>query len=173
MFDEECLPLVSTRGSVHHKGTDFPVRASTGWKTRSPLCAAKFQVSSFNTPSFPSFSALPYLTLKPLVAIMTLHLKKTWHRLARIVVIMFAVIGFFTAAHQATHRSDDAMCEHGDDGGSQAVGVCICACHAALVPAFSQDLCGQEQIIFVSSEYVILLGTYVPTDIFRPPLVNS
>jgi hypothetical protein len=33
-----------------YRGTDFPVRDSTGWKTRSPLFAAKFQVSSFKFP---------------------------------------------------------------------------------------------------------------------------
>jgi len=54
------LPAWSRDGSATLQccegGTDFPVRDSTGWKTRSPFCSAKFQVSSFKfqhiTPAY-------------------------------------------------------------------------------------------------------------------------
>ncbi|MEI7946739.1 MAG: hypothetical protein WCJ02_08580, partial [bacterium] len=71
------------------------------------------------------------------------------------------------------YHNDSAVCGHGEDGCAKAECVCICACHAALAPTFTQELYVQEQTAFVPSEYVILLGTYVPTDIFRPPLANS
>jgi hypothetical protein len=127
----------------------------------------------FQQSIIPCFPASAYLTLKQHIAIMTPHLKNYWHILTRIVVIAFAVGWFFMTAHQVAYHSDTVVCGHGEDGCAKAECVCICACHAALAPTFSQELCVQEQIIFVSSEYVMLLGTYVPIDIFRPPLVNS
>ena len=104
---------------------------------------------------------------------MTAHLKNSWHILTRIVVIAFAAGWFLMTAHQVAYHSDNAVCGHDGDGCDKAECVCICACHAALAPTFSQELVVQEQPVFVSFEYVILLGTYVPTDIFRPPLANS
>ena len=113
------------------------------------------------------------LTPKPLVAIMTPHLKNTWHILIRFAVVAFVVFWSLTTAHEAVSHHDNGMCEHRDDGTAQSECVCICACHAAVEPLFNLEFCPPERIFFVFSEYVILMGTAVPIDIFRPPLVNS
>ena len=93
--------------------------------------------------------------------------------MARIVVVAFVVLWSLTTAHEVASHSDNGTCEHSDDGTAQSECVCICACHAAVEPLFAPYVCPPERTIFVFSEYVTLLGTYVPVDIFRPPLANS
>jgi|GEM_PF-6931499 len=104
---------------------------------------------------------------------MATHLKNTWHILARFVVVSFVVLWSLTTAHEVASHRDNGMCEHSDDGTAQSECVCICACHAAVEPLFNLEFCPPERIFFVFSEYVTLTGTAVPTEIFRPPLVNS
>jgi hypothetical protein len=104
---------------------------------------------------------------------MKILLKKIRHIFTRIAFVSLVAGWFFTTAHQVAFHCDTEMSGHSEDGGAKAECVCICACHTALEPTFDKDLCVQEQTIFVSSEYVILPGTTVPADIFRPPLANS
>lgn len=82
-------------------------------------------------------------------------------------------VWFLTTAHQVAYHFDNEMCGHNDEGSAHSECVCICACHAAIEPAFNQDVSVPEPILFVTSDYVTLLGTYVPAEIFRPPLANS
>jgi hypothetical protein len=100
-------------------------------------------------------------------------MKKNWRLFMRIAVGALVAVWFMTIAHQVTYHLDNEMCGHGDEGGAQSECVCICACHAAIAPAFNQDVSAPEPILFVTSDYVTLLGTYVPAEIFRPPLANS
>ena len=91
----------------------------------------------------------------------------------RIAVGALVAVWFMTIAHQVTYHIDNEMCGHGDEGGAHSECVCICACHAAISPTFNQDVSAPEPILFAQSEYMILPGTCVPDDIFRPPLANS
>ncbi len=93
--------------------------------------------------------------------------------MTRIAFITLVAGWFFTIAHQVAFHCDNEMRGHSDGGGAKSECVCICACHTALEPAFDQELSMPERTIFVPSEYVILPGTYVPNDIFRPPLATS
>lgn len=100
-------------------------------------------------------------------------MKKIRQILQRIAVVALVVGLVYTAAHQVSFHNDNEMGEHRDAGGAHSECVCICACHTALEFAFDQELCKLELVFYVPSEYVILLGTHVPADIFRPPLANS
>ncbi|MEI6646345.1 MAG: hypothetical protein WCP12_09935 [bacterium] len=93
--------------------------------------------------------------------------------MARFLVITFVVLWSLTTTHEGALHRDHGMCEHGDDGTTHSECSCICACHAAVEPLFNPDFCPPECTAFVVFEYVILLGTAVPADIFRPPLANS
>lgn len=101
------------------------------------------------------------------------RLKKVWHIVTRVVVVVFVVLWSLTTAHEVASHRDDGMCGHSDDGTAHSECSCICACHAAVEPLFNPDYCPLERITFVVFEYVTLLGTAIPADIFRPPLVNS
>ena len=100
-------------------------------------------------------------------------MKKSWRLIMRVAVGALVAVWFMTIAHQVMCHLGDEMCGHGDEGGAHTECVCICACHAAIEPAFNQDVAAPEPILYVTADYVILLGTYVPADIFRPPLANS
>ena len=100
-------------------------------------------------------------------------MKKTWHILKRMVVIALAAVSFLMAAHAVACHSETEFSGHNDDGCSQTECVCVCACHAALEPSCNDDLCLVGRAFYISSDYVILLGTSVPCDIFRPPLARS
>lgn len=93
--------------------------------------------------------------------------------MTRIVVVALTAVWFLTTAHAVACHSDSALSGNGDDGCAASECVCICACHAAVVPSDNNDFCVSERIPFVPSECVTLLGTSVPADIFRPPLANS
>lgn len=93
--------------------------------------------------------------------------------MARIVAVVFAAVWCLTTAHAVACHSDNALYGHSDDGCAASECVCICACHAAVEPSANLDVCASELTPFVLSEYVTLLGTSVPADIFRPPLANS
>ena len=100
-------------------------------------------------------------------------MKKTWHILTRIVVVALTAVWILTTAHAVACHSDSGLSGNGEDGCDATECVCICACHAAVEPSANLDVCAAERIPFVQSEYVTLLGTSVPADIFRPPLANS
>jgi len=99
-------------------------------------------------------------------------LKKIWHSVTRLIVVAFVATWFFTVAHETAYHSDHGMCGHGDHG-SHTECVCLCACHAAVEPSFTDFLYLPEVIPFIPFDYISLLGTDVPNDIFRPPLANS
>ena len=101
------------------------------------------------------------------------QMKKTWHILTRIVVVALTAVWILTTAHAVACHSDSALFGHSDDGCAASECVCICACHAAVEPSANLDVRASELTPFVPSEYVTLLGTSVPADIFRPPLANS
>jgi hypothetical protein len=82
-------------------------------------------------------------------------------------------VWFLTTAHEAAFHNEHALCGHSEDGGAHAECVCLCACHAAVEPVFTQELYLPEPILYVAFEYISLAGTYVPAEIFRPPLANS
>lgn len=88
-------------------------------------------------------------------------------------VVALMAVWVLTTAHAVACHSDRALFENGDDGCAASECVCICACHAAVVPSDDHDFCALERTPFVPSEYVNLQGTSVPADIFRPPLANS
>jgi len=100
-------------------------------------------------------------------------MKKTWHILTRIVVVALTAVWILTTAHAVACHSDSALSGNGDDACAASECVCICACHAAVEPSANLDVRASEFTPFVPSEYVTLLGTCVPADIFRPPLANS
>ena len=93
--------------------------------------------------------------------------------MTRIVVVALTAVWFLTAAHAVACHSESALYGHSDDGCATNECVCICACHAAVDTSANLDVCASELTPFVPSEYVTLLGTSVPADIFRPPLANS
>ena len=101
------------------------------------------------------------------------QMKKTWHILTRIVVVALTAVWILTTAHAVACHSDSALFGHSDDGCAASECVCICACHAAVEPSANLDVRASELTPFVPSDYVTLLGTSVPADIFRPPLANS
>ena len=100
-------------------------------------------------------------------------MKRAWHILTRMVVVALTAVWILTTAHAVVSHSDSALSGNGDDACAASECVCICACHAAVEPSANLDVCAAERIPFVQSEYVTLLGTSVPSDIFRPPLANS
>lgn len=100
-------------------------------------------------------------------------MKRVWHILTRMVVVALTAGWILTAAHAVACHSDSALFGSGDDGCAASESVCVCACHAAVELSANLDFCASERIPFVPSEYVTLLGTSVPADIFRPPLANS
>lgn len=100
-------------------------------------------------------------------------MKRALHILTRMVVVALTAVWFLTSAHAVACHSDSGLSGNGDDGCADTECVCICACHAAVEPSANNDFCVSERIPFVPSEYVTLLGTSVPADIFRPPLANS
>jgi hypothetical protein len=100
-------------------------------------------------------------------------LKKIRHILQRIAVVALVAGLVYTATQQVAFHSDNEIGGHRDAGGAHAECVCICACHTAFDFTFDQGLCTLDPILYVTSEYIILLGTHVPADIFRPPLANS
>lgn len=93
--------------------------------------------------------------------------------MTRMVVVVLTAVWILTTAHAVACHSDGALSGNGDDGCAASERVCICACHAAVVPSANHNFCASARTLFVSSEYVTLLGTPVPSDIFRPPLANS
>ena len=100
-------------------------------------------------------------------------MKRAWHILTRMVVVALTAVWILTTAHAVACHSDSALFGHSDDGCAASECVCICACHAAVEPSANLDVRASELTPFVPSEYVTLLGTSVPADIFRPPLANS
>ena len=98
-------------------------------------------------------------------------MRKVWNILTHLCVIVLAIVGFLMVAHTVVCHSDNTRCGHRDDG--CATTECVCVCHAALEPAENPELCFPERGVSVSFEYVTVLGTSVPADIFRPPLARS
>ena len=100
-------------------------------------------------------------------------MRKAWHIIGRVTLLLLAAVWLQTTAHLLVCHSHNALYGHCDDGGTESECVCICACHAAVEPADTLDYRSSERTGFVPSVYVTLRGTSIPADIFRPPLANS
>ena len=100
-------------------------------------------------------------------------MSRAWHILQRVIVVALAAISLLMAAHTLACHNENMLAGHDDEGCSATECVCVCACHAALEPSSGLDLCLPELLFVLPSEYVTLLGTSVPADIFRPPLAHS
>ena len=99
------------------------------------------------------------------------RMNTVWHILTRLVVIALAAVWFMTVADSMACHNHTALFGHGDEGCSTTE--CVCACHAALESVENQHLFFPARNDCVAFDYIVLLGTSVPSDIFRPPLACS
>jgi hypothetical protein len=100
-------------------------------------------------------------------------MRRKWHTLACVSVIALTAVWFLATAHEMACHGNGELSGDGADGCASTECVCICSCHAAVEPFANLDVCASDLNPFAFSEYVMLLGTSVSADIFRPPLANS
>lgn len=88
--------------------------------------------------------------------------------LRRIAVLLVGVIWFQMAMHSAMCHDDSGPGQH-----TETESECSCECHTPTGPVVHAEFRMPQQFTWLPFHYMAPRGTFVPTDIFRPPLANS
>jgi len=99
-------------------------------------------------------------------------MKKGWHSIGRIALVVHAAIWFQITTHAAVCHDQNDLC--GNASAQSSTCSCVCASHPAVDTTlakaeFDEPICTCR----ATFEYVPHQGISVPADIFRPPLVHK